>query len=84
MSKLSELKEAIKNIKSQIDWVIKEVNELEVVDGEADTSGIESEIADTIDSVEEALSKFEDMENEFNSLEELVEEMNNIFKKVGR
>lgn len=84
MSKLSELKEAIENIKGQIDWVIKEVNELEVVDGEVDTSGIESEIADIIDLVEEALSKFEDIESEFDSLEELAEELNNIFKKVGR
>lgn len=83
MSKLSELKESIENIKCQIDWVTKEVNALEVVDGEVDTSGIESEIADTIDLVEDALSKLEDIESYFDELEELSNEIRTILEKVG-
>ena len=83
MSKLSELKESIENIKCQIDWVTKEVNALEVVDGEVDTSGIESEIADTIDLVEDALSELEDIESYFDELEELSNETRTILERIG-
>lgn len=73
MSYLSGVKERIEDIKSELEWVKKEVNSLEVVDGEINTSDLNSCINDVEQAIGYALEEFDELESEVKDLEDDIE-----------
>lgn len=79
MSYLGAVKERIEDIKSELDWVKKEVNSLEVVEGEINTSDLNSCINDVEQAIRYTLEEFDELESEVKDLED---DMEGYYKRI--
>lgn len=79
MSYLGAVKERIEDIKSELDWVKKEVNSLEVVEGEINTSDLNSYINDVEQAIRYTLEEFDELESEVKDLED---DMEGYYKRI--